>query len=364
MIEDDDPFARVTGRRADVITGGRYRLPDLQGQHRKGGWQRVSNLVSAYSDQFALRLWEIEHVLRGVRGGYELYRELLDTDLDAMDRDTRKEYIEGFTERCKKVSGGAEGSEHGNQRHAMVEDWHSGLPLGIQNAGARRHLSLYASALVRNDLVALDGMQERRVLIERLGAVGTLDNVLRQGGEHERPAGELYIGDLKTQKRFWTWLEIAAQQACYANADAMWCPLAGAWQPMPKVSTEIAKILWMPRVNPCVMRCNASPCEHPAGPPIVEVWNVDIVKGWGVAQRAYEVVQDRAAAKAKRNPWGWLAETRAVSEHERYAAMFAAVESVAEGKALVEEVKKRKLWDVILADCAKEAVQRLTSTKI
>lgn len=368
---DDDPFARQVGKREEVIRGGRYRLPNRDGTHHKGGWQRVSNLVGAYSDQFALRLWELEQMAMGVKGDYALYRELMDTDLLVMDKDTRKRWVEDFTERCKKVAGGAEGSVFGINRHTLVEDHHAGLPTGFSNSGSRRHLSLYASALVRNRLMALPGMQERRIMVERLGVVGTFDNILEDldtrheitalGAEvQEYTQGDLFIGDLKTQKKFWTFLEIAAQLACYANADAMWDPVAERWVEMPKVSLKLGKVLWMPRVPPCALGCIKT-CEHPPGEPRVDVYNVDIEKGWKTAQRAYEVVQDRAEAKGKSAPWGWLAPAPGITETERYAALFAAVDSVPEGAALVREVKAKGLWGDVLADCAKRAKERLST---
>lgn len=350
-IVDDDPFAeaadsRPTGRREEIITGGRYRLPHRNGEHKKGGWQRVSNLVGAFSDQFALRLWELEQMARGIRGSYDLYQEILDTDLDAMDKDARKAYINDFTERCKKVSGGAAGSEFGNDRHALVEDYHHGLPLGaITNSAARRHLSLYAAALVRNQLRALPDMQERRVLVEELEVVGTLDNVLE-----DLRTNLLHIGDLKTQKRFWTYLEIAAQLATYANADAMWDPVKLCWVDMPPVDKSLAFVLWMPR-------------EHPSGVPAVDVHEIDIKAGWKTARLAREVVLDRAAAKAVRNPRGWVRQAPAITPTEHYAALFASVASKAEGRALVAEVQAKGLWGPVLADVANQALRRLTSTK-
>lgn len=358
-VDIDDPFARPVGNRAEVITGGRYRLPNLDGTPKEGGWQRVSNLVGAYSDQFALRLWELEQMAFGIKVDYSLYRELLDADLAGMNRDDRKRWVEAFTERCKVASGGAEGTLFGINRHTLVEDYHAGLPTGITNgSAARRHLSLYASALVRHKLRAVEGMQERRILVQSLEVVGTLDNVLE-----DLLTGLLHIGDLKTQKRFWTFLEIAAQLATYAHGDAMWDPILGMWVEMPKVSLDLAHVLWMPRVAPCAFGCTRT-CEHPPGEPRVDIYNVDIKKGWATAQRAYEVVKDRSEAKGSKAPWGWLRPAPSISDTERYAAMFAAVESIQEGAALVAECKARGIWSEVLADCARTARERIESTSV
>jgi hypothetical protein len=361
MIEDD-PFAlpaesRVAARQ-DVIQRGRYMLPNRDGTKKARGFQRVSNLVSAISDQFGLRMWEIEQTLRGVSASHALYQELRDKDLDGLEKDARKAWVEGFMERCKTAAEADHGARFGNHRHAVVEGLHAGLPLGIQNSYTRRHLSLYTEALIRNHLRALPAMQERRILVESLGVVGTLDNVVE-----DMLTGLLHIADLKTQRRFWTWLEISAQLACYANADAMWDNELGQWVDMPAVTREVGMVLWMPRVPPCAYGCTQT-CEHPAGEPRVDVYEVDIAAGWETAQLCYRVVRDRAQAKNSTAPRGRIRLAAPIGETERYAAMFAAADSVAEGRALVAEVKRKGLWGPVLGDAAKSAHERLTSTKI
>lgn len=349
-FEVDDPFALAidskVARREEIITGGRYRLPHRDGSHKKNGWQRVTNLVGAYSDEFALRMWEIEQVLKGVAISEAVYAALI-ADMPAvheMTKAQRKAWAEDFTERCKAITKADAGTRFGNHRHSMVEEHHEGLPMGHLRSDARSHLSLYRSALVRNGLRAVEGMQERRVLIEELEAVGTLDNVLE-----DLSRNVFQVGDLKTQKRFWTWLEIAAQEACYAHSDAVWDPERNCWADWPvTVDREVALVMWMPR-------------EHPSGEPMVDVYEVDIKAGWETARRAREVVMDRAAAKRKGTPRGWLRPAAPPTETERYAARFAACETVAEGSALVAEARKAGVWDVVLADCARDAMTRIKS---
>lgn len=361
MTTLDDPFAlpaesKVT-ERDSILSRGRYMLPWRDGSHKTRGFQRVSNLVSAYSDQFGLRMWELGEVLQGVAMNPELYANLLQANLPAMDRATRKAWVEEFIEHAKEASGGNFGSKFGQQRHAVVEAHHAGLPLGYVGADTRRHLSLYAAALKRNGLVALPGMQERRVLVESLEVVGTLDNVLGQACSHNplEPCNECFnegwtnpvIADLKTQRKFWTWLEIGAQLACYAHGDAMWDTASGTWVDMPHgIAQDIALVLWMPR-------------ETDDGEPRVDVWEVDIVAGWETAQNAYRVVKDRATAKSARNPRAWLRKAPEPTLTEKYAARFAAVDTIAQGRALVAEAKKAGAWSEILAECAREAANRV-----
>jgi len=316
---------------------GRYWLPNLDGSKHPGGFMRVSNLVSAYSDQFALRVWELGEVLKGLEISSELYGALVQARPASMPKDDLRAWVEEFIEHAKEASGGNEGSNFGTQRHASVETAHAGLPTGHLDAGTRRHLALYASALERNDLTALPGMQERVVLVEALEVCGTMDNVL-----HDRRTGEHVIGDLKTQRRFWTWLEIGAQLATYAHGDAVWDRERGCWMDMPRVSQDVAMVLWMPR-----------------GQWFVDVHEVDLRKGWVTAQRAYEVVKDRQEAKSVKGGRAWLRSAPPATVVEQYAARFAAVDSFPEGRELVAECRREGVWCAVLAQSAQDARDRL-----
>lgn len=352
---DDLAGAALAAKRNAIISAGRYRLPNRDGTPKKGGWQRVTNLVKAITDQFSLRVWEIEQIMISLHVDSDRVLRDLKTTLIAVqgkDYPTRRSEIEEFVNRCKNLSGGNEGSKFGNARHELVEADHLKIPGAMPDAFAREHLSLFKSALIRNGLTRVPGMAERRVLIEEFDAIGTLDAVLE-----EAKTGEFGVGDLKTQKRFWTWLEIAAQLACYARADAMWepsdprNPRAGRWVDMPPVSRTVAYVLWMPR-------------EHPSGVPAVDVYEVDIEAGWRTAQLAREVVLDRRGGKSARKPRAWLRDAPPVAETERYAAKFAAVSTLKEGSALVEECKQKGLWNVILAEEARTARKRLETSPV
>jgi hypothetical protein len=351
----DDPFASVatvqrTAERKKIISGGRYRLPRLDGSHKTYGWQRVTNLVSAFADQFGLRMWEFEQMMTAIMVDRDrVLADLVSTmeEVQFLDKVGKRSAIEAFVDRCKAISGGDEGTRFGNHRHALVEADHLALPQGATDAFARQHLSLYRSALVRHKLTAVEGMQERRVLVEELEAIGTLDNILRDAEEL------LFVGDLKTQKRFWTWLEIAAQEACYAHAIAMWesandatNPVAGRWVDMPKVSQDVGLVLWMPR-------------EHPSGEPAVDVYEVDLKAGWETAKLARQIVVDRAGGKRKTAPRAWLRQAPPATLVEQYAARFAAVDSIEEGSRLVAECIAKKVWCDVLADEAKAAKVRV-----
>jgi hypothetical protein len=342
-VDADDPFAQPTEAAVSDLDNplrrGRYMLPWKDGSHKGHGFQRVSNLVSAYSDQYALRLWEIGEVLQGLGIDPALYATVLAAKLHEMSKAERRTWTEQFIEHAKEASGGNAASKHGSLQHAAVEELHAGLPVQHHAAGTRRNLALYASALQRHGLKALPGMQERIVLVEELEVCGRLDNILTDGVRS-------MIADLKTQKRFWTWLEIKAQQATYAHGDAMWDAKLGQWVDMPPVSQEVACILSMPRLEP-------------GEEPHVDVWEVDIVAGWETAKRAREVVLDRALAKSI-NPGAWLRPAPDATAVERYAARYAAVETFADGRNLYRECLKAGVWCEPLAQAAKQAYARLS----
>jgi hypothetical protein len=333
----DTPAPTPTG----VLRRGRYHLPHLDGTHKPRGWMRVSNLVGAYSDQFALRLWELEQMARGVALAHELYVEAVDFFGSGPGKDEAREWTAEFMERVKRVSGGSAGADHGNARHDAVEGLHRGADINLQPAEVRRMLTLYASTLDRNGFVALPGMQERIVHVPELEVCGRLDNVLHQGGQN-------IVGDLKTQRRFWSFLEIGAQLAIYAHGAAMWDPATSTWVGMPPVRQDVAVVLWMPR-----------------GDTKVEVHGVDIVKGWKTAQRAYEVVLDRAEARSVKGGRAWLWPAPPMTVVERYAALWASVESMAEGRALRAEIDAQGLCgDPVLQDAGRKAFDRLTKNMV
>lgn len=354
----EDPFATVEeaairpriDNRKKIITAGRYRLPNRDGSEKTGGWMRVTKLVSSYADQYGLRIWEVEQVMTALHlDEVRVMTDLRETigRLPMMPKGDRRGAIEDFLDRCKVLSGGSAGAAFGNARHALVEADHLNLPQGILSFDEREHLSLYRSALVRNELRALEGMQERRVLVEELEAIGTLDNILE-----DLRTRVLHIADLKTQKTFWSWLEIAAQLACYAHAVAIWIPTdpddqrAGRWVDMPEVSREVAHVLWMPK-------------DHPSGRPAVDVYEVDIVAGWKTAQLAREITIDRSGGKSASKPRAWLRKAPPATAVEQYAARFAACNTMREGQQLVAECQRAGVWCDVLADEARRARQRI-----
>lgn len=384
-----DPFSTLPSQivpPAAMVSAGRYRLPNRNGSEHKGGWTRATNLASAISDTKALGDHEVRVVLLGIREELSRYvsaeelsgsalEPLLELDIEAMSPADIRTALTPLAEVFKRLGKGDVGSIRGNLAHQMVEGHHAGLP---QSAGVfpetLAKLPAYVRRLEEHRLVALPGMQERQIMCESLDAVGTLDNILRDltvvcvscGGRgtsmDESTGGRCWdcrgggflpmesdcIADLKTQKRFWSWLEISCQLALYAHGDAMWDPIGAKWVAMPPVNQELALVMWMP-------------WEHPSGEHDVDIYEVDIARGWEALQTAHAAYNLRAKAKAKGAPWGWVRTAPAPSELERYGARLRDCATRAEASAVYAEATAAGVWGAELEAVAREILPRLTA---
>ena len=356
----DDPFATAEegapgthmADRKRIITGGRYRLPRRDGSHKPYGWMRVTNLASAVSDQKKLQEWEIRTDLEGLHADPDLFARMV-SYLDTTTPESRatqahRDQMAKFAEQAKEAGKGNVGSQWGTARH---EDWEA-----LQVAGPSaltvpdwQRVQAVGMALAQAQLRPVPGWQEQRVLVEEFEAVGTLDNVL----ECLR-TGLLHIGDLKTHKKFWTFLEVEAQEALYANADARWVPessadpTVGRWEDMIPVDRSLGVVMWLPRVRE-------------DGTPEVEVKGVDLERGLATARLCLQVVRQRAVAKSKRMPlsgWGWL-DMPTARRIERYSRAFATVETVEDGRRLTREAMGEGCWGPELQESARKAAQRI-----
>lgn len=382
-----DPFLTLPSQVVSapaMVTAGRYRLPNRDGSAHKGGWTRATNLASSISDTKALGDWECRMVLLGVReslaslqivGVLQLPQELarlVSIPIDDLEPKEIRHQLMQMVDVFKRLAKAELGAQRGNIAHKMVEHHHAGIPnpTGVP-AETLEKLPSYVSRLAVHKLLALPGMQERQVMVESLNSVGTLDNILRdllntcstcggsggstdestggrcwdcRGGGYILPESD-FIADLKTQKRFWSWLEIACQLALYAHGDAMWDPVKAVWTDMPPVNQEVALVAWMP-------------WEHPSGNPEVDIYQVDIRKGWDALQVAHQVYGIRAASKAKGDPWGWMRPIPRVGLVEAYGARLRDCVTAQEASAVYAEAEAAGAWGPELEQVAQEILPR------
>ena len=118
------------------ITAGRYRLPDLKGfgrqlldgtlvepitgeGSRKGGWQRVTNLVKAIGDARALDLWHQRLLIMGLVKRPDLYDLACATVATTPDEELRVR-LEEVAGRVLATAGADEGANLGTAFHGFT----------------------------------------------------------------------------------------------------------------------------------------------------------------------------------------------------------------------------------------------------
>jgi hypothetical protein len=237
MTDDfyDDAPAKVS------IASGVYGLPEPNApfyiyppppgvQIPKGwrGWRRMTNLVSAFSDQKALQDWLAWKMMMGLRASDGLiYEEWMAEPAEALEPAAQRELANAYAERARNAAGGLDAARRGTARHKMMDIYlTTGHETGTRSMAAQRESAL--AALEAHDLEVLDseftvwhpacggtvGRSDVKVLCRRTGQIGILD--------------------WKTQKRFWTFQEVCGQLCGYDSAPWQWDgphTIEGQWVP-------------------------------------------------------------------------------------------------------------------------------------
>lgn len=364
-IDHLDPFTtasavKSTDEDPERITGGRYRLPDLTigvggaletgAGPRKGGWQRVTTLVKAIGDSRALDLWHQRLLIMGMVKRPDLYDLACATVATTPDEDLR-DALESLAGRILVAAGADEGANLGTAFHGFTE----AQDLGLMHYAWRiwhGKLANYSSGLVAQGLQVVPEFVERRVVVLEYGLAGTLDRVL-----WDLVNTRHVIGDLKSQKKFWTWLEISAQMAAYAMADAMWDRRRRCYVDMPKVDTAEAVVAWMPVAHPDGLDGSGQEGAEDG----VDFFSVDLEKGRAALDLCHQVDRMRSDAKSVHQTWGLLRPAPGLALVESFARRLDAVGTPAEGSAVWAEVVKAGLHTTPeLGELAAEVAQRFS----
>lgn len=222
MSDDlDDFYDEVPAAPMYGIQRGRYMYPPPPGYVMpKGarGFMRMTNLASAFSDQIRLQKWRERMIMLGLRTeeGEVLFDELAAAGLEQMDPLDAKAFLEAMADRVADAAGAGLGARRGTARHTMLQVFQeTGVITGHRTMRLQLH-SLH-DALAAHRLEPLPGWSERRVCNTTYGVMGTLDLAVRC-----LETGQTGILDLKTQRRFWTYQEIAGQQHGYDDAAWVW----------------------------------------------------------------------------------------------------------------------------------------------
>ncbi len=229
---DDAPAAPEYGVRA-----GRYRFPPPPGiEPSPNGFLRMSNLVGAFSDQRALQLWMERMTLLGLLENEGLIFDELSTVPDSALTDAG---LSEYAEKARLAAGAGQGAGKGTIRHTMLEQY---LHTGKINGHRRMRLQMedLLEQMDLHDLEFVPGWSERVVWHPIAGGtMGRLDARVMC-----RRTGQVGVLDLKTQRRFWTYQEIAGQQCGYDSAEWVWegpeGP-GGRWVPY-QMNANVAKL--------------------------------------------------------------------------------------------------------------------------
>jgi hypothetical protein len=269
----DDPFGLEMPEEAARLRNGRYYFPVPGVEDGDDvAHTRMTNRVKKLADNYALEIWNAQQILTGIMLDESLYMKLC-AIADPESKEGKKELSE-IAALAKERAGGNAGARRGTAYHSFTEFVDSGHP-AAQRIPSRYapKMNAYTEALKRHRLVVLPEYIERRVRVSH-DLIGQLDRILMC-----ELTGKLYIADLKTQAKLWTYTEMAPQLAGYANASHCWNEALQLWETMPEVDKDIAIVIWMPHT-------------HPSGNDEVEVKDLRIDRAWEVAVPLAGAVKD------------------------------------------------------------------------
>lgn len=281
---------------------GRYHMPRLPGDVPKPGhvpWEpngmtRTTNLVGAFTETRALNIWEQEQVLLGLVRDFSLYMDLENivrrADIEGVNwlalRDhpevrraltgTPGEEDSCLVGRAKQAAGANEARDAGTAQH---EIWEERAATGrLFGTSAQQRMIIGVENLLRaNHLERVSGFSERVVRNTEVNCAGKFDDILR-----DVRTGEFFMADLKTKRRaFFSYLEVDAQLAIYANADFILHEGRYVAGPCGIVNMERGVVLHAP---------------SDGGTPYLR--RADLVSGWETAKLARQIVDRRAYGKS------------------------------------------------------------------
>jgi hypothetical protein len=187
---------------------------ELPKGHR--GWKRMTNLVSAFSDQKALQDWLTWKAMMGLRASDGLiYEEWMAEPAEVLEPSAQRELAVSYAERARNAAGNLDAARRGTARHKMMDVYlTTGHETGTRSMAAQRQ-----SAMAALDAADLEVLESEFIVWHPAcgGTVGRSDvKVLC------RQTGQVGILDWKTQKRFWTFQEVCGQLTGYDQAPWIW----------------------------------------------------------------------------------------------------------------------------------------------
>ena len=270
-----DAFDTPSNTAADTVTAqpepkrdrfGRYLLPDpgQTGPASDLAWTRCTTFAKAISDTYHLSRWQMRMVAKGLAMRPDLFA------LAAAAAVSDKAVLNQVADDAMETAGSADGRNKGTALHRFTERVDLGEPVTVP-APWDADVAAYRATMSAAGITVPREYIERITVVKALKVAGTFDRIL------QLPDGRLVIGDLKTQKDFYSWLEIAVQLAVYSRADALWNAHTNRYDPMPPVDQDVAIVMHLP-----------------VGQGVCTLHEVDINAGWEIAQVCQQVRELRA----------------------------------------------------------------------
>lgn len=252
---------------------GRYLLPDpVTGEERT--WTRATTIANTLSDPWGLVDWKLRMAVKGVATRPDLYALAASLPLDS-----GKKQLNEVARDAIEAAGGSSGRNLGTAMHEFTAQVDRGeepeVPYNLHP-----DLDAYRAALRTYGVRILPGLVERIVCIPDLGIAGTFDRIIVWD-----PSA--YIADVKTGADLsYSWLEIAVQEALYANAEYLWDAEAEEWGPRYPVDRTQGLVMHLP-----------------VGQARCELYWVDLEIGWEAVTLAVDVREWRKRKDISR-PFG------------------------------------------------------------
>lgn len=287
LVDDAEP----TSARYGLDSGlGRYRFPPPPGFVRPAGmrvgWRRTTNLVKAFSDQYALQLWLERNTLRGLLANDGLLFDEMAAVPDALLDD---DALEAWAEKARSAVGADKGARKGTARHNVLEHYlFAGEVIGHRRMQVQMHEMIERMDALDFDFIP--GTQENFIW-HPIGG-GTVGR--RDARFLCRRTGQFGTVDLKTQEKFWTYQEHAGQQWTYDTAPWVWSgPLSngGRWVPQ-EAGTYVGRPGGICPGKPAALLIHM---PRDGGP--VEIVELDLEYGARVGALAEQVVALRSEGK-------------------------------------------------------------------
>jgi hypothetical protein len=318
-----DQFTPPAARKREFDHLNRYLLPHPETGVEQA-WTRVSTVARTVADEYGLNAWKQRMVAKGIA-----LRPDLAAGAAAADPDEDKSTLDNIAKQAMDAAESRRGANLGTAQHSFTQRLDRGERLDQLCAPAPlasdlvAYLDVYKAARLRVEHV------ERIVCLPEMNVAGKFDRIVRQP-PGDAKAAPLSVLDLKTGKDLsYSWLEIAIQQALYSHGAYMWDAARECWEPMPAVDQHRALVLHLP-----------------VGKARGQLYAVNLIEGWRLAQLAMEVRKARSGARSL----AWLVEPddpATVALH--HVSRAASREELA---ALWERLYPRGLWTDVVNDAA------------